>query len=121
MNGAYLQSLVSRFLSNASVGVPLTVTRPATTQGGTPTTQTVSFRPQPLVATSANDLLLEAGRNAGDENPYDFETDGGQDVAENDLIGPFDGLNWRVFKTNAEPLGTDAPTLHCYAAREGKV
>ena len=121
MNGAYLQSLVSRFLSNASVGVPLTVTRPATTQGGTPTTQTVSFRPQPLVATSANDLLLEAGRNAGDENPYDFETDGGQDVQENDLIGPFDGLNWRVFKTNAEPLGTDAPTLHCYAAREGKV
>lgn len=98
-------------------GQPLTVTRPATAQGGSVTTRTVYFLPQPLNATNAAALLLEAGRNAGEGNPYDFVTSGDADVSENDSIA-YGGFNWRVLNINPQVLGGVAVTLHCYTERE---
>lgn len=118
MNGAGLQLIFANKIQNA--GQPLTATRPAATQGGTPTTSTVYFLPQPLNAQNANAMLLEAGFNAGEGNPYDFVCAGNADVKENDYI-TYDGFQWRVMNTNPQVLSGTPVSLHCYAQRQKAV
>lgn len=115
MNGASLAGIVSGRVTQ--FGQALTVTRPATAQGGAVTTRSVTFLPQPLNARSAAALQLEAGFNVGEDNPYDFVCVGGSDVLENDAVS-YNGFTWRVVNINPQMLGGTAVTLHCYATRE---
>lgn len=118
MNGTALQTIFANRVQSA--GQSLTVTRGPSAQGGAATTSSVYFLPQPLNATGAGNLNLEAGLNAGEENPYDFVASGAASVIENDRI-TYNGFKWRVFNTNAQVLGGVAVSLHCYAVREQAV
>lgn len=116
MNATHLQSRMAATIKQR--GQALTVSRGPTTQGGDDAaTTTVYFLPQPLNVTGAGNLNLEAGLNAGEENPYDFVAGGSADVAENDRI-TYNGFKWRVLNTNPQVLSGVAVSLHCYAVRE---
>lgn len=115
MNGTALQSIYSKRVQSA--GQLLTVTRARTTQSGSDTTSSIYFLPQPLNEKGAGNFNMEAGFNAGEENPYDFVAAGDSDVAENDKI-TYNGFKWRVLNTNAQVLGGVNVSLHCYAVRE---
>jgi hypothetical protein len=100
-------------------GQKLTVTRPATSQGGTATTRSVYFLPQPL-KDSGNNFMIEGAGNVAEPNDHDFVCVGGSDVQEKDIIGPYLDAYWRVNNTNESPLSGTAPTMHCFATREGQ-
>jgi len=117
MNGTALQTITTNNI--LAHGQALTVTRLNQSDGST-TTSSIYFLPQPLNATGGGNLNLEAGYNAGEENPYDFVASGAADVTENDKI-TYNGFKWRVLNTNPQVLGGVAVSLHCYAVREQAV
>ena len=107
----------------AKYGQPLTVTRGPSVQGDatTITTAVYNFLPEHAagIVFQAGNLNLEAGQNAGDDNPYDFVTDGNSDVRMNDLIGPYLGYLWRVVKPpNPDVFSNVVCALHCFAVIE---
>src|SRR5947209_5230144 len=90
----FLQQTVTQALQTS--GEQLTLTRDATTQGGTPTTQLLYCLPQPVSVVAAQRLQSEGILNLAESIPHRFVFDGASDVAESTDVIAYNGFNWRV-------------------------
>lgn len=99
-------------------GEALTVTRRATTQGGTATTQSVYFIVKPLTVGNSMPVTMEGNLSGAEDNAIIFSCAGDQDVREVVDSITYRSSSYRLANVNPRPWGGVDIWKHCTGVRE---
>lgn len=116
MNASLLLEQTRRHIQRN--GQQLTVTRRPATQGGSATTQSIYFLPQPDREYAAA-LSVEGVDNAASSDPYIFVCAGDTDVdAATDRIA-YRSAKYRITRVDPRVIAGVVVAQHCHAVKTG--
>ena len=115
-----MSARIERFRAQCvKYGQPLTVSRRASSQGGSATTQTVYFIVKPMAIGDTSPITSEANLSGQQDNPYTFTCAGDEDIRESVDRIYYGGMYYRVSNANPYMWGGEAVGLACTALRDG--